>query len=123
MILVEESILILNSIESLIEQLNEEEYLRPLEVLSQNSLSQHIRHILEFYHEYILGLQRGEIDFDLRNRSRRLEEDRVFSSEFISILKKELVSDKENCSIVIRVSSHEKEIRPLLESSTILHLR
>lgn len=122
MILVEESVLILTSIEQLVGQFSDEDYSKPLDILNQNSLSQHVRHILEFYQEFILGLQRGQIDFDVRNRSQRLEVDKDFALDFISFLKRELELVELDGPIPIRVSTHEKDVRPILESSTFREL-
>lgn len=122
MILVEESNLILASLENLIRQLTQSEYRMPLSILQQSSISQHVRHILEFYQEFLLGLQRGEIDFDARKRSSQLEEDKEFALEFISLLQKEMLVVTEDHPIATRVSTHEKELRPLLSSSRFREL-
>ncbi|XDD47622.1 hypothetical protein AB3N60_05960 [Leptospira sp. WS39.C2] len=122
MILVEESLMIISSIEKLIKQLSQNEFTNPLSILNQCSISQHTRHILEFYQEYLLGLQRGEIDYDARKRSNQLEVDKEFSLEFISLLKKELQVISIDVPILISVSTHEKDVRPTLKSSSFREL-
>ncbi|TGL59082.1 DinB family protein [Leptospira ognonensis] len=122
MILVEESKLIFASLESLIRQLSQMEFCKPLSILNQSSISQHVRHILEFYQEFLLGLQRGEIDFDARKRSSQLEEDKEFALEFLTLLQKEMLGIIKDHPIAIRVSTHEKEVRPLLTSSSFREL-
>ena len=122
MILVEESCIILSSLERLTTQLTQEEFVRPLAILNQNSVSQHLRHIVEFYQEYILGLQRGEIDFDERKRSKRLEEEKDFALEFLRFLKREMDTVRFDKQVQVRVSTHKKENRPILKSSSFREL-
>ncbi|MCW7504569.1 DinB family protein [Leptospira paudalimensis] len=122
MILVEESRLITNSISELIQQLSKKEFSMPLPILSHGSISQHIRHILEFFQEFIFGLKRGEIDFDQRKRSKQLEENPEFALEMIGFIQKELVEGFVDIPISIRVSTHDKNERPLLASTSLREL-
>lgn len=122
MIHVKELMLIFASIENLILQLTQREYSMPLLILSQSSISQHIRHILEFYHEFLVGMQRKEIDFDLRKRSKLLEVDREYTLKFIASLQNQFQIGIEDFPLSVRVSTHEKEIRPTLNTSSFREL-
>ncbi len=117
MILSAEANLLLQSIEKVIFQLTNDMYKKPLTILSLSSISQHVRHILEFYQEFILGIQKEKIDYDARKRSLRIETDKDYTLEFISILKQELEKVMANRSISVQVSTHERSNRPVVESS------
>ncbi|MCW7462152.1 hypothetical protein [Leptospira limi] len=122
MILVEESRLILNSITEVIHQFSQNEFSMPLSILNQGSISQHIRHILEFYQELIVGIKRGEIDFDQRKRSKQLEENSQFAIEVIGFIQKELFDGFVDFPVTVRVSTHDKNERLLLTSTSFREL-
>ncbi|PJZ86937.1 hypothetical protein [Leptospira levettii] len=121
-ILVEETRLITNSISELIQQFSQKEFSMPLSILNYGSISQHIRHILEFYQEFNFGIKHGEIDFDQRKRSKQLEENPEFALELIRLIQKELFEGFVDIPIAIRVSTHDKNVRPLLASTSLREL-
>jgi len=67
---------ILNQLINLLEELRDEEYVQPLDIISQNTIGKHVRHIVEFYEEMIKGLESGTINYDARNRNLKLETDK-----------------------------------------------
>lgn len=95
----------LNSIRTLLDQLSEFEYKKPLSVLDNKSISQHVRHVLEFYQELVLGSKKGEINYDARNRSLRVESDLHFAKEFLNLLSMEMSEILEDKMVKLQVSS------------------
>lgn len=65
----------LTQLAGLLGQISLAEYVRPLPVLSGNTLGKHVRHILEFYELLVDGAQSGRLNYDWRRRDLRLEED------------------------------------------------
>jgi len=63
----------LAQIKGLLVKLNEEDYRQKLDILSDASIGQHIRHILEFYLILFKGIDRGTISYDKRERNLVLE--------------------------------------------------
>lgn len=63
----------LNQVKALLRAMREKEYTLNLKVLSQGTVGQHVRHILEFYVMFINGLVSGEICYDKRERDLTLE--------------------------------------------------
>lgn len=63
----------LECLKSALEQLTDEQFSRPLEVLSNSTLGMHVRHILEFYTCLIKAIDSGVVDYDTRVRDTSLE--------------------------------------------------
>lgn len=120
----EDSYLILDSIADVLDQLDENSYSKPLEVLSGSSISQHTRHILEFYMELLQGLQKELIDYDARKRSLLIESNKQFALNELNNIHLEIKNLEQSelidfppAPIQVKVSTHEPSIRFKLESS------
>ena len=74
--LAEASITILNQLREVIEQIKDEDFKRPIPVLSNGTIGQHTRHTLEFFICLIDGRNEKEINYDLRNHDKLIESDR-----------------------------------------------
>lgn len=88
--LVEVSVGILNQVSRLTDQIHDEDYSKPLELLSSNTLAKHIRHVLEIYDEFLQGTQCGVIDYDARKRNLLIEHNRQYTMQFINGLTERL---------------------------------
>ena len=60
---------------AVLRQLTATAYAQPLAILSGNSIGRHVRHVLEFYRQFIDSSRTGQLDYDQRPRNRRWEED------------------------------------------------
>jgi uncharacterized damage-inducible protein DinB len=60
-------------LKELLQNLSEEQYSRPSDILSGASIGQHFRHILEFYYCLIEALDTGMVNYDNRNRNKQIE--------------------------------------------------
>jgi uncharacterized damage-inducible protein DinB len=83
---------ILNQLVGLINQLSPEEYTNPLPLLMDNSISKHLRHIVEFYDCLFKGISNESINYDLRERNPSIENDPEFAVKFINNCIKHLSS-------------------------------
>lgn len=72
------------------QQLGDGEFREALDVLSQNTIGKHIRHIIEFYDLMILGINSGEINYDQRSHDKVIEENRTMAIEKMNALKLEI---------------------------------
>jgi hypothetical protein len=70
---------LLEQIAWLLSQLDNKQYIQPVKVLSQSSIGQHTRHVLEFFGELDKGYGSGLLDYDKRGRSLPLESNLVFA--------------------------------------------
>jgi len=71
-------------------QLSDEEYSRPIGLLSEASIGQHVRHVIECFQELTEGHPAGEVNYDLRKRDRRLETDRMFARSRMAFMESAL---------------------------------
>jgi hypothetical protein len=67
---------ILNQLKDVVEQLDEYQFTRPSEALSNSSIGQHLRHTLEFFICLEEGYQSGLINYDKRAHDKTIERDR-----------------------------------------------
>lgn len=66
-------------IKSLVQQLSDEQYRRPVALFDDSTIGQHVRHIIEFYQCLIAGVATGLVSYDSRKRDRRIETDRHYA--------------------------------------------
>jgi hypothetical protein len=77
-------------------QLSDEEYAKSLPILSNASIGQHTRHIIEFFKTLIHGYSAGVVNYDKRKRSQSLETNLYFAlTELSGITENLFVEDKE----------------------------
>jgi len=70
---------LLEQIAFVLEQLHPDQYTSPIKVLSNSSIGQHTRHILEFFIELEKGYCSNIVDYDKRVRNRQIETDMAFT--------------------------------------------
>lgn len=86
---------ILTNLASLLKNLTNEQYTRPLQVLSYQSVGAHCRHIIEFYLCLRKGIQENIICYEDRKRDMEIETNRVLALELIQTLNQwQLETDK-----------------------------
>jgi uncharacterized damage-inducible protein DinB len=83
------SIRIFDQLAVLAEKLSDDQYAMPLNVLQDNSIGKHYRHILEFYGVLIKGFRNGRVNYDSRRHDPELEISRTRCLEEIKKLKKQ----------------------------------
>lgn len=67
------SVQILSQLMDATRQLSQEQFSRPIDLLSGNSIGKHLRHVLEFYDIMIKGYTKGLINYDDRGHDKKLE--------------------------------------------------
>jgi hypothetical protein len=69
----------LSQLAGALQQISDEEYRRPVNLLSLASIGQHVRHIIELFQCANEGHGSGVVNYENRKRDRRIETDRLFS--------------------------------------------
>lgn len=81
--------------------LTNEQFTQPVTVLSDSTIGQHTRHILEFFIELNKGYLSGAVDYDQRQRSYELESNRDTAITHLQNISDSLGKpDRELCLIV-----------------------
>lgn len=93
---------VLDQIKSLTDLLSPQQYKKPLSVLNQSSVGQHVRHVLEFYQCLLLQWKTGVVCYDHRARSVELEEDIPLIQEVIEQLCSDISSVDPNAALIMR---------------------
>jgi hypothetical protein len=84
---------ILEQISTLVQEINQDDFIKPSESLSKATIGQHIRHTIEFFICLEQGYSSGLINYDKREHNKLIECDKYFalaaiqkSAEFIKTL-------------------------------------
>ena len=86
----------LTQLQQVLSELSDTEYERTLPILSQASLGQHTRHIIEFFQVLVTGYNEGMINYDKRQRNHLLETNRSIALRELSEIADQLsLADKE----------------------------
>ena len=106
-------------IKDLLKGLSQEQYNRQLEILTNASIGQHVRHILEFYQCLFNGEQNQHVNYDERQRDLKLETDIYFTVKTIDEIVNALLEVKSDFSVtfVADYSTSENQTPLLIPSS------
>jgi len=104
---------VLAQISSLVEQLSDDDYSRPVGLLNGNAIAKHIRHVLELYVELIKGIKDKEINYDQRERNLLIEHNRHYALTFIDELLQKIrqVEKDEDVSILSTIEENEVSVQ------------
>ncbi|MEM9261807.1 MAG: hypothetical protein AAGA62_19350 [Bacteroidota bacterium] len=92
MTLLQQSEAVLCDAQYYLARLSAEEYQQGIPLLSQSTLGQHTRHYIEFYQCLIHQLPSGTVNYDLRLRDTRIEQDPKFAEAAIKRVKEQLIA-------------------------------
>jgi hypothetical protein len=66
-----------------LEQVSDEEYIQPSQILSNATLGQHTRHIIEMYHCLLNGYDDGVVCYDHRRRDEAIEKNKQVAMQLL----------------------------------------
>jgi uncharacterized damage-inducible protein DinB len=84
---------------SSLDQLTPEQYTKVCTNLSNSSIGQHVRHIIEMFQCLEKGYDTGIVNYEKRNRDRAIETDKELALELIHGISKRL--DRENRELIL----------------------
>lgn len=74
----------IEEIKELVLQLTNDQYVYSAKLLSNATIGQHVRHIIEFYQSVLIGLDSNIINYDNRKRNLLIETDIDFAIEMMN---------------------------------------
>lgn len=94
-----------------LDNLQQQEYVQPSTSLSNNTIGQHVRHIIELFQCLELGYVSGIVNYENRKRDITIETDKELAKSILLSLHTEL--EKENKDLVLEANYEENENSPL----------
>ncbi|NAS32775.1 hypothetical protein GTQ40_17480 [Flavobacteriaceae bacterium R38] len=115
----------LEYLEDILNQLNDDQFSRSLEILSKSTIGMHVRHILEFYTCLINAVKRNDVvDYDSRVRDTSLESSTLNCLNTIQNISEFLDGVNEDIDMKLRVNyalASNKEGDETITINTSLH--
>jgi hypothetical protein len=91
----------LEEIKALLLQLSNAQYTYASKLLSEATIGQHVRHILEFYQSVLKGIDTKIINYDNRERNLLIETEKDFAIQVIDFISTNLAHDLLDKSIIL----------------------
>ena len=64
-----------------LEEIDGELYSKPEPAISSSAIGSHVRHVLDYYNRFLVGMGVGSVDYDLRERDIRVESEQAIGLE------------------------------------------
>lgn len=90
----------LDELVTLLNQLSNDDYTSPCKGLSNSTIGEHTRHIIEMFQCLENQYDNGTVNYDKRNRDHRIQSDTNFALQCIADIKNQL--EKENKNVVLQ---------------------
>ena len=109
----------LSELKNIIRVLTDEQYTCKTNILSDATIGQHIRHILEFYICLIEGIQIQKINYDNRTRNMNIESSVNYALSIIHQIENELIDLNKNAVIKLNGNYSAEENKIIAVSTTV----
>jgi hypothetical protein len=93
-------------------QLSQEEYSQPCKTLFNNTIGQHVRHIIELFQCLEKGYDSGVVNYEKRKRDTAIESDKELASRLMLEIHGGL--SKENKALTLEASYDDHTTEPIL---------
>jgi hypothetical protein len=93
-------------------QLSQEEYSQPCKTLFNNTIGQHVRHIIELFQCLEKGYESGVVNYEKRKRDTAIEADKELASRLLLEIHGAL--SKENKALTLEASYDDHTTEPIL---------
>jgi hypothetical protein len=94
-----------------LDQLNTEQYCEPCANLSNSTIGQHVRHIIEMFQCLEKGYNTGVVNYEKRSRDKNIESNRAFALELLKSLSGGLA--KQDRKLVLEGVYHDDSAEPM----------
>lgn len=99
----------LNELVSLLNQLSNDDFSSPCKGLSNSTIGEHTRHIIEMFQCLENQYETGVVNYDKRNRDYRIQTDTSFALQCIAAIKNQL--DKQNKKLALQQIVDGEEVQ------------
>ena len=99
----------LNELTSLLNQISNDDYTSQCKELSNSTIGEHTRHIIEMFQCLENQYESGLVNYDKRNRDYRIQTDTNFALESLNDIRNQL--EKENKKLVLQQIIDGEELR------------
>lgn len=93
-------------------QLSQEEYSQPCKTLFNNTIGQHVRHIIELFQCLEKGYESGVVNYEKRKRDTAIETDKDMAGRLLLEIHSGL--SKENKALTLEASYDDNNTEPIL---------
>lgn len=94
---------ILNQLETVVQQLSDDDFSKPSSALSNATIGQHLRHTLEFFICLESGFEKGIVNYDKRAHDKLIESDKCIAIAVIQRIKDFVARQIEDRSLKLEV--------------------
>ena len=94
---------ILSQLENALNQISDNDFSKPSQVLSNSTMGQHLRHTLEFFICLESGFKKGVVNYDKRAHDKLIETDKFIALSSINRIKDFITSQQEDQPLKLEV--------------------
>jgi hypothetical protein len=95
---------ILGQLSALVDQITEQDFVKPADTLSHSTIGQHLRHTLEFFICLEQGFKKGLINYDKRAHDKLIESDKFLALSAIERIRDFVAQQNENIGLKLEAS-------------------
>lgn len=100
---------LLQQLQQVLEALSDQQYTVPVALMSNSSLGQHVRHIIEFYLELHHGYLYGTVNYDKRKRDEAIASNRLFAIKKLDEIRVGLARSDKQLFLAASYSTTDQE--------------
>lgn len=101
----------LNEFAGVLLQLDNAVYTRPCHLLSDATIGQHTRHIVELFQCLLDGYQQGEVSYDKRKRDKQIENDTAVAINHLMTIQHSLNQQDKDLHVVYELNGNTCRLR------------
>jgi hypothetical protein len=105
---------LLEQLQFAIEQLSDDQFIKPVTVLSNATIGQHVRHVIEFYLELDKGYHCGIVNYDRRKRDYEIETNKCFAIQKLDEIKIGLSKTDKDLLLAVDLNADENSVMEIM---------
>jgi len=94
-----------------LQQISQQEYVQPCKTLFDNTIGQHVRHIIELFQCLEKGYEPGIVNYEKRKRDQAIETDKEFASRLLLDIHSGL--NKSNKELTLEATYDDHSVTPI----------